>query len=178
MSITLKRATRSVDLCTDMSLVADHERAVEALDRAQKDAADRENTGVPAAARAVEAIEDAMRAATLEFTLQAVPRKAFQEFVAEHPAHEGDKIDEAYGLAISELDVLIAQCIVGVREKDGGPVDFDPASEWSALADEMTDGQWQEFALAAINIQRGGSTTIPFSKAASLAIRRYGPTSN
>lgn len=178
MSITIKRPTRVVDLCTDMSLVADHERASRALEDAQKRGQGLENTGVPEAARRVTDLEEQMRASTLEFTLQAVPRKTFEEFTAEHPAREDDQVDQTFGLNVSELDGLIAQCIVGVRDKGGAEVEFDPAVEWAGLAGQMTDGQWQEFALTAINIQRGGGTTVPFSRAASLAMAKYGPTSN
>lgn len=169
MSITIKRPTTIITLCTDMDLQAAHERAVADMERAQKNTV-MENTGVPELAREVAAIEEQMRDSTLEFTLRALPRKQFNEFEAANPPRDGDKIDAALGVNVSALDTLIVPSIAGVTQK-GEPVAFDPASEWGTLADDMTDGQWNKFALASLQINRG-ATQVPFSRAASLAIRK------
>lgn len=171
MPITIKRPTRTVSLCTDLSLIAEHQRAVDELETAQKRAVGLENTGVPEAASAVEAVEARMREATVVFTLTALPRKVFNEFEASHPPRKDDKTDTALDVNVSELDELIAACITSVRYSGDSESEF-PSSDWVGLADQMTDGQWQEFALAALQVNRG-TTGIPFSRAASLATQRY-----
>ncbi len=171
MGITITLPTELVELCTDMGLMADHERAVRALEEAQKRGAGMENSGVPEAARAVEDVERRMEESTLEFTLQALPKKRFQEWVAAHPAREGDQLDESLSVNVADLDDLISQCVVGVRKPDGTPIDFE-SNDWPELADQITDGQWQEFALATLRANRGAGTKRPFSRAASLVTRR------
>lgn len=169
--ITIKRPTKIVELCVDLGLAAEHDRAEKELIDAQKRGIGMENSGVPEAAEAVEDIEKRMQSSTLEFVLQAIPRKQFGEFEANHPPRVGDKTDENLGVNVSELDGLIAQCVLSVREKvSGNVVEFDPA-DWTTLADDMTDGQWQAFALAALQVNRG-VTAAPFSRAALLAIQR------
>ena len=172
MSITIKRAADIVELCTDLELQADHDRLSEELRSRQKNAGIMENSGVSEIARSIADLEKTMRESTLEFTLQALPRKRFAEFEAANPPRDGDKTDVALGINISNLDELIAACVTRVSEKvSGNDVEFDAAAEWVALADDMSDGQWQKFALAALQVNRG-ATQAPFSVLASRVIQR------
>lgn len=174
MSITLTRATKVVPLCVNLDLKGEHDRAVQALADAKNEAARdaRENsTLVRDAAQAVVDLEQQMRDHTLLFTLQARPRKEWAEFVAGHPPRPGNEYDKSLDLDVSALDEVIQQSIIKVESRAGESLAFDGPAEWQRLADDMSDGQWTEFALAILAVNRG-STRVPFSPAASLAIQR------
>jgi hypothetical protein len=175
MSITMKRPARTVHLCTDMSLQAEHDRAVEALRAAeQQDDRDARLAGKPAAlgaAKAVQEIEQQMRGSTLAFAILALPRKRWVELQAEHPAREGNEVDAAFRVNLSTfVDAVMRESDITVTDHEGAPVDFDPAADWDALADEMSNGQWEAFATAALNLNRAPAAP-DFSKAASRVIR-------
>lgn len=179
MGISLTRATKVVPLCINLDLKAEHDRAVQALDDARRVAAQDErevSTAVRDAAEAVQVIERRMRDHTLQFTLQALPRKAWAEFEATHPPREGSDLDKALGLDTSALDDAIAKSVLSVQGRDGEPVEFDAAAEWQDLADEMSTAQWNDFAQAVLALNNG-VTSAPFSPAASLAILRSEQTS-
>lgn len=199
MPITVKRARRVVNLVTDMSLVAEHDQAKErfASLAAHKPLVAMEvpDSEMSAAATMVSDLEQRMAQSRLAFTLEAVPRKQFAEFQAAHPPREGKADDEAAGLNLDDVDPLIAECILSVRqERDGRyryiredelpAIDepewvsdderFDP-TEWPMLADSMGDGQWLDFVQAMLEVNRGSQA--PFLRAASLVIQRSEQTS-
>lgn len=185
MSITFNRPEKTVVLCTKLSLQAEHEQAVEALRVAQREQAQdgRENdTSVRDAAERVQALEAEMRAHEVVFTLRAWRRKSWAEFEEAHPPREGREDDKLYGINIAALDDALAgsgdwpQTIVSVTSRDGQPVEFEPRTDWAPLADEMNNAQWNEFALAVLNVNRG-VTAAPFSPLASATIRRSEQTS-
>ena len=179
MSLTVSRPRRTVEFCTNLNLKAEHEDALRALGDAQRrEKVDpREaSTEVREAAEKIRAIEEQMRGHTVVFTLEAWPRKRWAEFEETHPPREGREDDKTYGLDLSALDDAIAGSIVAVRSLAGEDVDFD-AADWAGLADEMTDGQWQDFAVALLNVNRGVKAA-PFSVAASRVTQRSEPSSN
>lgn len=179
MSLTLTRATKVVPLCVNLSLKAEHDRAVAALQEARNAAAQdaREvSTEIRDAAAAVQAIEQQMRDHTVRFTLQALPRKRWAEFVAANPPRPGDETDKALDVDVSALDAVIVQAITSVQNRDGSDVPFAPATDWEPLADEMSTAQWNDFAQAVLALNNG-VTSAPFSPAASLVIQRSEQTS-
>lgn len=178
MTLTIKRAEKIVPLCLDLSLKADHERAEDTLKRAIENTDRREaDTSVREAAEAVRQLEDAMREHTVFFTIQAMRRKDWVEFEESHPARAGHDDDKAYDLDLSALDEAISASIVAVKSSTGEDVPLVPAKDWPALADEMSNAQWQAFAIAVLQANRGVVVT-PFSQTASLEIRRSAPTSS
>lgn len=181
MSITLKRAQATVELCTDLALAAEHERASKRLHDARATKDDRENSSSAAIAREITDLESQMADATLVFTLAALPRKRYAEIVAEHPAREGDELDESFGLNVSTgIDAILTEpgVIVAVANKvTGEPVDFDAPAEWPDLADEMSNSQWEQFATSVIQLNQG-KVGVPFSPVASALIRRSDASSS
>ncbi len=172
MSITIKRARRAVPLCTDLSLYAQHDQAVTALDAAQK--ADG-STIIPsdatrAHADSVQQLEGAMAAATVTFELEADRRDVWEQFEAANPPREGNETDLRYGLDLSALDQVIGLAIVSVTDAHGEPVDFNGTTDWPALADELSQAQWETFALAVLGVNRGVKAA-PFSQSASRTTR-------
>lgn len=193
MSITVTRPEKTVRFCTNLALKAEHESALAALAEAQQDAAKdvREvpPQAVTAAAQRVQDIEAQMRDHTVEFTLRGWPRKRWAEFEETHKPRNGNDLDKSFGIDLSSLDDALAavgephaphkwpRTIVAVTARDGAEVPFDPATEWVPLADEMTNGQYEEFILALLNVQRGVKAA-PFSEAASRVTQRSAQTSN
>lgn len=180
MSIAIKRAQTTVELCTDLSLASEHEAATKRLAEARTIKDDRENSPTLVIAKEIADLEERMAASTLVFTLAALPRKRYAEIVAEHPAREGNDTDEPFGLNVSTgVDAILVEpgVIVSVTEKaTGEPVGFD-AADWPALADDISNSQWEQFAQAAITLNQG-RVGAPFSPVASALIRRSDASSS
>ena len=170
----IKRATVIVDLCTDMDQVAEWERLVDLLkaERAKPDNGMLAgNPEIRRLAAEITAIERAMDKNTLRFTLAAVTRKVWAEAVAAHPAREDNEQDAERGVNVSTfVDAVMAHSIVSVTHKESGEtVDFTGA-DWHEAADEMSNGQWEEFA-AKVFLLNNGVVGRPTSRAASLVMR-------
>ncbi len=180
MSITVTRPEKVVAFCANLGLASEHERAVAALEDERKTAAgDPREVGseaLNAAAQRVRDLEQEMAAHTIAFTLRGLRRKRWVEFLEAHPARPDNAQDKAIGVDVSALDEVIAESIVSVKTRDGADVPFIPAQEWVDLADEMTNGQWGEFAQAVIDINHQVRSA-PFSPLASVVIRRSEQTS-
>lgn len=178
MSITIKRARQTVTLCTNLALVADHEQAVSALRRAEENPSGLEiDAARLEAARAVQEAERKMLAESITFTLAALPRRDFANLKAKWPPRAGDATDKAIGFSQEGLDDLLIECIVEVRDADGELVEFNPEADWRPLADEMSQAQFDPFATAAV-LLNAGVGDVPFSRSASLLIRRSERNSN
>lgn len=193
MSITVTRAQRTVSFCTNLALKSQHESALavlaEAQQEASKDVREVPSQAVTEAARVVQGLEEQMRDHTVVFTLTGWPRKRWMEFEETHKPRKDNDLDKSYGVDISSLDEALAavgapfaphkwpQTIVSVTARDGSDVPFDPHTEWVPLGDEMTNGQWEEFALAVLSANRGVKA-VPFSEAASRVIQKSEPSSN
>ena len=166
MKLELKRPEKTVEFCLDGSLYAEYEAAVRDLEDARKKAlAVRDerltDPAKPIAVRVVE-LSERIKAESVTFLLRALNRKMFQTLVAENPARKDNQSDKGYGFNLDAvLQAAIPASIVGVS-KEGDPVDFDPATDWEALADEMTDRQYDDFGLAVLELNRGRQE-VPFS---------------
>lgn len=181
MAITIKRAEGTIEFCTDLQLRGDWETAQAELIAAQSSRSQRLVDGnLAEAAAKVTDLETQMAESVLLFRLRAVPRKQWQETVAAHPPRDDNDSDQSMGVNISTFfDALLGQSpdpakglestIVAVTYKVSGAVeDFDPATDWQQLADDMTDGQYGEFATKVFELNRQ-SVARPFSVAASRA---------
>lgn len=176
--ISITRARDSVALCTDMSLKAEHTRAVAHMEQTRRDVqsdAREVDTRLRDAAEKVREIEARMRDHEVEFILEALTKKAWIEFVESHPPRKGDETDRTLGVDVSKLDKVIEASIVEVRSPDGDRIEFD-RSQWTELADEMSNGQWEAFAHAVLRLNNG-ERGVPFSQAASSVMRRSEQTS-
>lgn len=182
MTIKVNRPEGTVDLCIDLALRGEWEDAVEILERVrQKPENERQLTEVADAAHAVQDLEARMRASTLRFRLRALPRKRWQELGEEHQPRDGNTVDQTMGIDTSKFfDAVIKEpgALFGVNNvATGEVVDFDAAAEWDALADEMTDGQYKDFADEVLRLNRG-VVKPPFSRDASLLTRDSDETSS
>lgn len=170
----IKRSTSTVRLCTDLDLAAQHENLQVALaaERAKPDTG-MMNAGSEARrlAEQITDLEAQMVASTVVFTLTALPRKRWAELEAGHPPREDNKIDATYGVNVSTfVDAAMPESIESVkRASDDEPVDFSGA-DWTEAADEMSNAQWQEFAVDLFRLNNG-VTAGPTSRAASALMR-------
>ncbi|AEI11814.1 hypothetical protein [Cellulomonas gilvus] len=172
-SLTIKRAEKAIDFCTDLALTARHEQLDAELGDVRKK---RQTLASHSEAELVAQLRDLerqMAESTVVFVLRALSNKRWAEHEAAHPPRKGDAADEAYSVNLSTfVDAVMPESIVSVTHKhDGSPVDFDPATDWMSLADEMSNAQFQVFALALLALNRG-VTAAPFSLTASLATPR------
>ena len=172
MKLALKRAETTVNLCLDGAKYAEHKTASEELERLKRERLndDRLNSGIKTLAEKIISIETDMQKDTVQFTLRALARSDWDRLTTAHPAKEGNKADQAYGFnATSVAEEGIPLSIVGAT-KNGKKVDFDPTTDWSGLADEMSDTQYEDFVLALFSLNRGRQD-LPFSFSASQEIR-------
>lgn len=162
--VSIKRPETTVDLWEDADLHAEWQAASETLTRLRREhEADRRETGdAPAVQEAATRVVDLEKRALnglLSFRLRALPRVRFAELQEEHPPREGDKNDEFTGVNLSTfIDAVMVEpgTVAGVtRKATGEAVDFDGTKDWMALADEMSDGQWQAFVQPLLTVNRG-----------------------
>ena len=122
------------------------------------------------AADEVKLIEQEMAGATVRFVLEAMPKNAWHLFVAQNHPRKDNDIDKNFDVNTEKLDSAIVDCIVRVESLDGEEIPFNPRGEWPTLADQMSDGQWTDFAIAVLTVNRGVKAA-PFSVSASRLIR-------
>lgn len=171
--LAIKRPEKTIEFCTDLALQAEWEAAGRELaDVAKRAAPDARMTGDSKAVRdlkkRIQELETTMLSSLVVFTLRALPRKRFVELEEAHPPREGDAADQHYGVNMATfIDAVMVEpgTLVSVADKTSGDtVDFT-AKDWPALADDMSSGQWQEFALPLLRLNRG-TVTPGFNRAA------------
>lgn len=154
---------RTIPLCIRGDLVAEVERLERELLSLRTP--DSRLTGNPEARKVgerIEAVRVDMQESTIEFVLQALPRRVFQKFYAEHPPRDDNASDKALGYNTDTFhDDLVRASIVAPELSD---------EQWELLADRMTAAQWQDFVTASqvLNIEK---VSVPFSLSASAVLQ-------
>ena len=163
----IKRPTRTVSLCLDGDLTAEYELAKAKL--AAEQAASKGDTRLNSPASQWEKKHAELFAAqqeqTLVFTLRGLPRHVWDALKNDHPAREGEELDEQFGFDTSKVfdQAMLADGTIASVEQGGEPVEFT-VEDWSSIADDLTDGQWGDFASALIELN-AGRQSVPFSPA-------------
>jgi hypothetical protein len=172
VSLTIARAETTVEVCTDLGLKARHEQLDRALAEKRRERQTLNSADERELAEQLRALEQEMAAATVVFTLRALPHKKWAELEEAHPPRQDDDEDKGIGVnAATFFDAALPLSIVGVaRKSDGEPIEFDAATDWTPLAEEISNAQYNTFALSLLQVNRG-VTGAPFSSAASLATR-------
>lgn len=168
MALTIKRPETRVSFCLDGNLKAAHEAAEAEFNAARsRSLADtRLNSPVKDLAQKVHGIEEEMKSSTVEFVVRGMKRADWNDLVANHAPREGNALDKSYGFNVEALmTVAIPKGIAGVENQAGESLDFDAAKEWDALADDMTDSQYEDFVLATLRVNKGRNE-VPFSLSA------------
>jgi hypothetical protein len=90
--------------------------------------------------------------------IKGLTRGEFRRLLTEHPPRDGDRLDEQLGYNSDTFgDALVSACIVRTESLDGEPVD----NQWAAWADDMTNGQWEEFFTACLKLTNDGAPVFP-----------------
>jgi hypothetical protein len=168
MALTIKRPETRVAFCLDGNLKAEHEAAEAEFNEIRKRSLGDSRLNDPSKdlAKKVTAIEEEMKAATVEFVVRGMKRADWNDLVANHAPRDGNALDKSYGFNVESLmTVAIPKGIAGVENQAGEPLDFDVAAEWDALADDMTDSQYEDFVLATLRVNKGRNE-VPFSLSA------------
>ena len=168
MALVVKRPETRVKFCLDGDLKAAHEAAeAEYLATRSRAVADgRLNDPAKDLARKVVDLEAEMQASTVSFLVRGLPRGTWADLVAGHAPREGNALDKSYGFNVESLMVAaLPLSIVGAENSAGEVLDFDAPTEWSALADDMTNSQYEDFVLAVLRVN-AGRNDVPFSLSA------------
>ncbi|MDF2915993.1 MAG: hypothetical protein K0S70_210 [Microbacterium sp.] len=174
MGITVKRPEKIVEFCTDLGLQSEWEAAGEDLKTArQREQVDARMTGESKEVRGlkdkIQELENRMLDSVVVFTLRALPRKRWAELEAEHPPREDHEDDKRYGVNVGAfIDAVMVEpgTVASVTYKASGErVEFAPVTDWLPLADEMSNAQWEQFAIPLLLVNRG-TVTPGFNRAA------------
>lgn len=153
------RPERTVEVCLDPATYAQWESAEERLrDARGRSATINGDPEVPALARKVRELEDAMKAATVEFRFRALSRREWADLVAKHPPQDGDRIGRTVGYDIEAATFEAARLCLVEPELDD--------EDWATLDESLSAGQWElvKNTVLAVN---AGKVEVPFSQLAS-----------
>lgn len=154
---------RTVPLCLRGDLVSEVDELEEQLSREKP--ADRltGNAEGRRIATRIEELRAEMQSSTVNFRLQALPRRGFQKFAAEHAPREGNAEDKALGINTETYFVdLVRACLVEPELDD---------EQFETFIDRLAIASWRKLTEAATDLNLE-APTIPFSQAASLYLRR------
>lgn len=93
--------------------------------------------------------------------VKGLTRGEFRRLLVQHPAREGDSLDQKVGYNGDTFgDALIQACIVKTlaHELDGGGA---VENRWDEWADQMTNGQWEEIFTACMKLTNDPSPALP-----------------
>jgi hypothetical protein len=168
MALTVKRPETRVKFCLDGDLRSAHEAAeAEYIAANNRRLADpRLGDSTRSLAQKVQDLEAQMNDASVTFIVRGLKRGDWTELTTEHAPREGNNLDSTYGFNIESLmTAAIPRSISAVENSKGEPLEFDPVTEWDALADDMTNSQYEEFVIAVIKVN-AGRNDVPFSLSA------------
>ena len=175
MTLTVKRPETRVNFCLDGDLKAEHEAADAEYSaaRARSVVDDRLNDPAKDLAQKVIDLEDQMKASSVTFLVRGLPRGDWSGLKAAHAPRPDNATDKAYGFNVESLMLeALPKSIVSVENSAGEVLPFDPAKEWDALADDMTDSQYEDFVLAVLRVN-AGRNDVPFSLSAFRMIQDF-----
>ena len=168
MALTVKRPETRVSFCLDGDLKAAHEAADAeyAAARSRSVVDSRLNDPAKVLAQKVLDLEDQMKEASVTFLIRGLPRGAWSDLVAAHAPRTENATDKTYGFNVESLMIeALPKSIVQVESSAGEVLPFDPSKEWDALADDMTNSQYEDFVLAVLRVN-AGRNDVPFSLSA------------
>lgn len=101
---------------------------------------------------------ETIKSGVVRIIVKGLSRGEFRRLLSEHPAREGDPLDERMGYNSDTFgDAFIQACIVRCEDLDGQTVPTD----WDTWADEMTNGQWEECFTACLKLTNNPNPVFP-----------------
>jgi hypothetical protein len=155
---------RIVPICFRGDLVAEFQQLERELEEAQSSKTDSLDSGAGALLERMEAIQAEMRESTYDVRLRAMPHPDFMALTAKHPPRRNDDgsiVDEDEGLRVNAdtfWEPFIRASIIDPE--------LPTAGDWDEFVAGITDHQYNELGVAALNLNRG-AVSVPFSLAAS-----------
>lgn len=160
----IKRAERRVEICLDGALVAEYEAVEAELETARRAAiADRRlNSPVKGLEKRQAELYKAQEESTLVLTVRALPRAKWVEIRDSNPPRDAHVSDEQFGYntEATVAKAMLTEGTIALVEQQGEPVEFT-VDDWAGIADDLSDGQWQEIQTAVISAN-GGRPRVPF----------------
>ncbi len=162
-----------VSICVAGALVAEHQRLEAELEAAQ----DAEiTTGTKLSSRSpvkklaqrIRDLEAQMREQTFEFVFRALPRRGWSELRDAHPPREGKERVERWNPDTFPAAAVSACCV--------DPTGMDDVAQFDPFWETLNDGQRDGLFRGAYDVNEAG-VSVPFSAAASAALRTSEPTS-
>lgn len=171
-----KLPSATVKLCVRGDLVAAHQAASEAFNKAVLETGESLAGTPPAAvplAEAVEAIQQEMAAYTLHLTMRAMKRPEYLELKAQHPPRRADDgvsvhpDDRHFGVNVETFFPAL------IPLSTAEPADLTPELWAELLSEKLTDGQIEELCVTVYNLNEG-RVEVPFSPAVSKILQGFG----
>ena len=159
-----------VEVCLDGKLVAEHHELRRAFERADEEPRERITSGGEARRLGDElrALEERIRAATVNVRLRSLGKDGWNDLVDKHPARPGEETDEKLGYnADTFFDELVSLSMVAMAPLNNPDSAVDLTDEDRVmLLGVVTRDKFDELTRTALslNIRR---VDIPFSSAAS-----------
>lgn len=171
MMAEAKLPERTVDLCLRGDLVADFQALEAELDEARRAHGDSLDDGSGEIVERMEAVQAEMRENTYPVRLRAMDFRFYNALVAKHPPRRDDDgaiLEDDSGLRVNTetfWEPLLRASIVDPE--------LPTHDDWEDFVAGITDYQYNELAVAALNLNRG-KVDVPFSLAASSMKRTSG----
>lgn len=154
----ITRPRRAVSFYPDLALAAQIEAAERDLDAARKKRVAENSAAVRKATKTVADLKASAAATVLEVELQALPRKKWAEIQESNPPRSDKATDKAFQI---NWETFVAeawpQCVAAVRYRDSGEEVEVTTEEWGPVLEEISDGTYQVFGMALLELNRGSS---------------------
>lgn len=166
MSITVKRAERSLEICTDLTMLDKVDELNRKLSKHSDQLADPERVE---AARELSKLSQQLDENTLVVKLQAVTGRAYAEALAQSSVEKDAQHPEGTDW-FNVVKLLAPEATVEVKWKTGEAADFQPDMDWPALMDSMSDFQCAQLLQTVVGLGRetGAGPKAVFRKASSI----------
>jgi hypothetical protein len=103
-------------------------------------------------------LRETIDADRVNITFRGLSRRELRRLLDAHPPRDGDALDKSLGYnGDSFLDAYVAAHIVKAETLSGEPVEVD----WSAWADDMTNGQFEDIRKVCLELTNGGEPVFP-----------------
>ena len=113
---------------------------------------------IEAVRAAMDVQRDIIASGVVRVVIKGLSRGEFRRLMVAHPPREDDALDRQLGYNADTFgDALIAACIVRTESLSGEAVE----NRWPQWADEMTNGQWEEFFTACLKLTNEGGPSFP-----------------
>ena len=113
---------------------------------------------IEAVRAAMDAQRDIIASGVVRVVIKGLSRGEFRRLMVAHPPREDDALDRRLGYNADTFgDALVTACIERTESVSGEAVE----NRWPQWADEMTNGQWEEFFTACLKLTNEGEPSFP-----------------